>query len=193
MKRALLIISMSAFLIGCQSDQKTMVETDIYNADSDIIGKATVSEEPEGVKVKVALEGLEPGFHGIHVHEFPKCESPNFESAGNHWTIDDSKHGLMHPEGPHIGDMPNIEVGGDGTIADYEFVLSEATLKDGKGSVFSDEGKALIIHSGQDDGVSQPSGDSGERVACAVIKKDSELQEGTNPGEQVEQKEEEEA
>lgn len=193
MKRALLIISMSAFLIGCQSDQKTMVETDIYNADSDIIGKATVSEEPEGVKVKVALEGLEPGFHGIHVHEFPKCESPNFESAGNHWTIDDFKHGLMHPEGPHIGDMPNIEVGGDGTIADYEFVLSEATLKDGKGSVFSDEGKALIIHSGQDDGVSQPSGDSGERVACAVIKKDSELQEGTNPGEQVEQKEEEES
>lgn len=72
MKRALLIISMSAFLIGCQSDQKTMVETDIYNADSDIIGKATVSEEPEGVKVKVALEGLEPGFHGIHVHDFPK-------------------------------------------------------------------------------------------------------------------------
>ena len=193
MKRALLIISMSAFLIGCQSDQKTMVETDIYNADSDIIGKATVSEEPEGVKVKVALEGLEPGFHGIHVHEFPKCESPNFESAGNHWTIDDSKHGLMHPEGPHIGDMPNIEVGGDGTIADYEFVLSEATLKDGKGSVFSDEGKALIIHSGQDDGVSQPSGDSGERVACAVLKQGSELTEAKNPGEQAEQNEDEES
>ena len=99
------------------------------------------------MKVKVALEGLEPVFHGIHLHEFPKCESPNFE----------------------------------------------ATLKDGKGSVFSDEGKALIIHSGQDDGVRQPSGDSGERVACAVIKKDSELQEGTNTGEQVEQKEEEES
>ncbi|MBR7553598.1 superoxide dismutase family protein [Allobacillus sp. GCM10007491] len=193
MKRAILIISMTAFLIGCQSSQKTMVETDIYNADSDIIGKATISEEPEGVKVKVALEGLEPGFHGIHIHEFPKCEAPSFETAGNHWTIDDSKHGLMHPEGPHIGDMPNIEVGGDGTIADYEFVLPEATLKDGKGSIFSDEGKSLIIHSGQDDGVSQPAGNSGERVACAVIKKDSELQEGTNPGDQVEQKEEEES
>ncbi len=191
MKRAILFILLTIVLVGCQSNQETIVETDIYNADSDIIGKATFSEDPQGVKVQVALEGLEPGFHGIHIHEFPKCDGPDFESAGNHWTIDDSKHGLMHPEGPHIGDMPNIEIGGDGTVADYEYVLPEATLKDGNGSMFSDEGKSLIIHSGQDDGVSQPAGDSGERVACAVIQKDTEREDGTNPGDQVEKEEEE--
>ena len=191
MKRAILFILLTIVLVGCQSNQETIVETDIYNADSDIIGKATFSEDPQGVKVQVALEGLEPGFHGIHIHEFPKCDGPDFESAGNHWTIDDSKHGLMHPEGPHIGDMPNIEIGGDGTVADYEYVLPEATLKDGNGSMFSDEGKSLIIHSGQDDGVSQPAGDSGERVACAVIQKDTEREDGTNPCDQVEKEEEE--
>lgn len=191
MKRAILFILLTIVLVGCQSNQETIVETDIYNADSDIIGKATFSEDPQGVKVQVALEGLEPGFHGIHIHEFPKCDGPDFESAGNHWTIDDSKHGLMHPEGPHIGDMPNIEIGGDGTVADYEYVLPEATLKDGNGSMFSDEGKSLIIHSGLDDGVSQPAGDSGERVACAVIQKDTEREDGTNPGDQVEKEEEE--
>jgi|SRR5690625_2009145 len=180
------------FLVACQASETTTIETDIINGDYDTIGKATISEDPEGVKVEVSVEGLEPGFHGIHIHEFPKCEGPTFETAGNHWNIDDSKHGLMHPEGHHIGDMPNLEIGSDGS-ATFEYVISEATLKDGRGSIFSDGGKAIIIHDGVDDGVSQPAGDSGTRIACGIITKDVESTEGENPGEDVEEKEEEES
>ncbi|MGM8216506.1 superoxide dismutase family protein [Bacillaceae bacterium W0354] len=189
--RLLLLPMILIFLASCQASEKSIVETDIINQDYDIIGKAKFSEDPEGVKVEVSLEGLSPGFHGIHIHEFPKCEAPTFESAGNHWNIDDSKHGLMHPEGSHIGDMPNIEVEGDGTTT-FEYVLPEATLKDGRGSMFSDGGKALIIHETIDDGVSQPAGNAGTRIACAEITKDADLSEGDNPGEKIEKEKEEE-
>lgn len=189
--RRLFILLIFLLLVACQTNTTMLVETNIINKDYDIIGKASFQEDPKGVKVKVSLEGLPPGMKGIHIHEFPKCEAPTFESAGNHWNIDDSKHGLMHPEGSHIGDMPNIEVGSDGK-ATYEYVLPEATLKDGRGSMFSDGGKSLIIHSNIDDGVSQPAGNAGERIACAVITKDAEPTEGENPGDKVEEEKEEE-
>ncbi|PKR78192.1 superoxide dismutase [Halalkalibacillus sediminis] len=179
-------------MTACQADAATVYEVDIKNRDSDVIGKAKFQEDAGGVTVEVNVAGLTPGFHGIHLHEFPKCEPPTFESAGSHWTNDDSKHGLMHPDGHHIGDMPNIEVGGDGT-ATFEYLIADATLKDGKGSIFSDGGKALIIHEKIDDGVSQPSGDAGERMACGVIQKDSKstTEDASNPGDQVEDAEEE--
>ncbi len=187
-----LFLFLFVMLVSCQGNETTTIETDIMNEDYDTIGKASISEDPDGVKVEVSVEGLSPGFHGIHIHEFPQCEAPTFETAGNHWNIDDSKHGLMHPEGNHIGDMPNLEVDSDGS-ATYEYVIPEATLKDGRGSMFSDGGKALIIHDGMDDGVSQPAGDSGTRIACAIITRDTEPTKGENPGEDVEEEEEEES
>ncbi|RPF50296.1 superoxide dismutase family protein [Aquisalibacillus elongatus] len=189
--RILGLIVFCLFLTACQANDETIHEADIKNQNLDIIGKAKFQSDPGGVKLTVNLEGLEPGLHGIHLHEFPKCEPPTFESAGNHWSNQgDKKHGLMHPDGHHIGDMPNLEVSGDGT-ATFEYVIKEASLQDGKNSIFKDEGKALIIHSGQDDGVSQPAGDAGERAACAEIKKGEERSDGQNPGDQVEEQEEE--
>ncbi|MGP4072987.1 superoxide dismutase family protein [Piscibacillus sp. B03] len=191
MRKLLIGIGFLLILSACQADVESIYEADIKNQDLDIIGKAKFQSDPGGVKLTVNLEGLEPGFHGIHLHEFPKCEAPTFESAGNHWNNEgEKKHGLMHPDGHHIGDMTNLEVKEDGT-ATYEYVIEDATLQDGKGSLFKDGGKALIIHSDQDDGVSQPAGNAGDRVACAEVIKGQERSEGQNPGDQVEEQEEE--
>ena len=157
------------FLTACTSNtDEALKEVAMLNADGDKLGTATLTEDAEGVSIKLKLEGVEPGWHGIHVHEFAKCEPPDFASAGNHFNPEDSEHGLMNPEGPHLGDLPNVEADGDGKI-DVELELPEATLLDGKNSLTREDGTSLVLHDSPDDGYTQPSGDSGERIACGEI------------------------
>ncbi|WP_163971540.1 superoxide dismutase family protein [Oceanobacillus halotolerans] len=169
--RRLFFLIVLIFLMSCQSNGETARTIDMYNSDGDMIGTAALKESPDGVEVKLKLEGLKPGYHGIHVHEFPKCEGPEFKSAGNHFNPDGSEHGLMHPEGSHLGDMPNIEADGGGLV-DADLTIPEATLLDGKNSLLEGEGTSIVIHENQDDGVSQPGGNSGARIACGEIKRD---------------------
>ncbi|KGX89604.1 Cu-Zn superoxide dismutase [Pontibacillus halophilus JSM 076056 = DSM 19796] len=164
----------SAFLTGvlvlggCMNENRSSLEVQMYNASGDAIGTATLGEQSDGVGVKVSVTGLKPGLHGIHIHEFAKCEGPDFKTAGNHFNPDGKLHGLMNPEGAHVGDLPNIEADGSG-LAEAELVVQGATMKDGKKSLLRDEGTSIIIHENQDDGVSQPGGNAGERIACGVI------------------------
>lgn len=162
------MISVLLLLVSCKAQERSPLEVTMYNSSDDSIGTATFAEQPDGVQVKVTLEGLKPGLHGIHVHEYPKCESPDFKSAGNHLAPGGEEHGLMHPEGSHLGDLPNIEVGPDGTV-DAELMVNGATLMDDKNSLLKSDGTSLVVHEKQDDGVSQPGGDSGKRIACGVI------------------------
>ncbi|TFJ92793.1 superoxide dismutase family protein [Lentibacillus salicampi] len=171
MKRVLCMIMLLVFLTACQGNNETSRTVDMYNSSGDMIGTVKLTEGDGGVDFKIKLEGLEEGYHGIHVHEYPKCDQPDFTSAGNHFNPDGNQHGLMHPEGSHLGDLPNIETNSDGLV-DAELMLPEATLMDGKKSLLSGEGTSLIIHEGQDDGVSQPGGESGTRIACGLIAKD---------------------
>ncbi|WP_188453998.1 superoxide dismutase family protein [Virgibacillus oceani] len=167
--RFLLIIGL-LLLSSCQSNgDRTTRTIDMYNPSGDMIGTAALTEKPDGVQVKLKLEGLAPGFHGIHVHEYPSCLGPDFKSAGNHFNPEGKEHGLMHPEGPHLGDLPNIEADAGGLV-DAELMLPGATLLDGKKSILRGEGTSLVIDEGQDDGVSQPGGDSGPRIACGELK-----------------------
>lgn len=146
------------------------VLVDLKDTDGKTTGTAELSETKEGVKVHVEAEGLSPGKHGIHFHETGVCEMPDFKSAGGHFNPDGKEHGLEMSGGPHAGDLPNLEVGEDGTVDD-EFTTKLVTLEDDKkNSLLQDGGTALVIHAGEDDGESQPSGDSGDRVACGVIK-----------------------
>ena len=165
----LLMILLFVWLAACQGEVKTARTIDMYNASGDMIGTAALTEQPDGVQVKLKLEGLEPGFHGIHVHEYPKCEGPDFKSAGNHFNPEGKEHGLMHPEGPHLGDLPNVEADTSGLV-DAELMLNDTTLLEGKKSVLRGNGTSLVIHAEQDDGISQPGGDAGERIACGEIK-----------------------
>ncbi|MGM8365168.1 superoxide dismutase family protein [Virgibacillus sp. W0181] len=163
-------------LSACQTNAKTVKTINMYNTGGDMVGTAKLSETTGGVNIKLKLEGLNPGFHGIHVHEYPKCEGPDYKSAGNHLNPDGKEHGLMHPEGAHLGDLPNIEADAGGLV-EGDLMLAEATLLDGKKSLLKGEGTSLIITEKQDDGVSQPGGDSGERIICGEIAASAEVEE----------------
>ncbi|TRM13029.1 superoxide dismutase family protein [Lentibacillus cibarius] len=167
---AIVLVSLT-WLTACQENRETTRTVEMYNSSDDMIGTANLTEADAGVNVKLKLEGLEPGYHGIHIHEYPKCDAPDFKTAGNHLNPTGDQHGLMHPEGAHLGDLPNIEADADGLV-DAELMLPEATLLDGKKSLLDGEGTSLVITEGQDDGVSQPGGDSGARIACGLIAKD---------------------
>ncbi|GIO24927.1 superoxide dismutase family protein [Oceanobacillus sp. J11TS1] len=168
------------FLIsGCLLPHENSEMVEMYNADGDRVGTARLNETDGGVAVTLEVEGLNPGFHAIHVHEYGKCEGPDFSSSGNHFNPDGKEHGLLRTDGPHLGDLPNIEADAEGNVNE-ELVIAEATLKRGKNSLITNDGTSLIIHDGVDDGISQPAGESGDRIICGIIKQDKQSGEKEN-------------
>ncbi|SEO43586.1 superoxide dismutase, Cu-Zn family [Amphibacillus marinus] len=152
------------------ADAEEMVEVTLMNRDGQQVALARLTEKPAG-GVRIVLEGenLPPGEHGFHIHEAGECIPPDFESAGGHYNPTDKKHGFDHPEGPHAGDLPNITVKEDGTVY-AEVDAPMVTLKKGApNTLFPEQGTSLMIHADPDDYVSQPAGNSGERIACGVI------------------------
>jgi Cu-Zn family superoxide dismutase len=135
------------------------------------VGKATLTQTPAGVLIELEVSGLTPGVHAFHVHEKGVCDGPGkFVSAGGHYNVGGKQHGFMMAGGPHAGDMPNQQVGADGKLH-VSVLNANITLGSGSGTLFGPDGTALIIHAKQDDYKSQPAGDAGDRVVCAVIKK----------------------
>ncbi|GAB4074212.1 hypothetical protein GCM10028778_17150 [Barrientosiimonas marina] len=146
------------------------IEADLENGDQESVGTAKLEEKADGVNVTLKGENLPKGTHAFHIHAKGACEAPDFKSAKGHYNPDDTDHGFDTPNGPHAGDMPNIEVGENGTVT-QSFLVRDVTLdKDDDHSLTADGGTALVIHEGADDGESQPSGDAGNRLACGVIR-----------------------
>lgn len=146
------------------------IEVDLINPKGNITGKATLTEEKKGVNIHIEAWDLTEGAHGFHFHEKALCEPPTFESAGGHFNPTNAKHGFENPEGPHAGDLPNLEVGEDGTV-DENIVTDLVTLKKGeKNSLIREGGTSLMIHADPDDYKSQPAGNSGDRIACGVVR-----------------------
>lgn len=151
------------------SEEILMLTVEMMDSDGNAIGTAELSEEDAGVKVALEVEGLEEGIHGIHFHETGMCEGPDFETAGGHFNPADAMHGMDNPDGPHAGDLPNIEASSDGT-ASQEFTAENVTLAIGEeNSLLKEGGTALVIHAAEDDQTTDPSGDSGDRIACGVV------------------------
>lgn len=138
----------------------------LANADGAAAGSVTVTADASGALLLLLnVENVEPGEHGVHVHMTGLCEGPDFSSAGGHWNPTDAAHGLESPDGQHAGDMPNLEVGEDGT-GTLEYTLGGGATFEG---LLDEDGSAFIIHAGPDDQVTDPSGDSGDRIACGVF------------------------
>ncbi|MDQ0219620.1 superoxide dismutase family protein [Peribacillus cavernae] len=154
---------------GCaQQGNPKEVNVKMYNPDGDSLGTIKVQEQSKGVAFDIKLSGIESGEHAIHIHEKGKCAAPDFKSAGDHYNPDDKKHGLLHPEGAHAGDLPNLIVSDDGSTK-AKLTAPQVTLKEGKTSLFTMAGTSLVIHERKDDGMTQPAGDSGQRIACGEI------------------------
>ncbi len=127
--------------------------------------KVLLTEVPEGLKITADVSGLKPGaVHGFHIHEVGKCEGPDYKSAGNHFNPSESKHGGPASGMKHQGDLGNL-VANDKGVAKVEVIVES----NGKNSLEQYIGKSVIIHAKADDFSSQPSGDSGDRIACGVI------------------------
>lgn len=136
----------------------------LKTADGKDAGSVTATQEEGGIRLTINAMDMSPGEHGIHVHMTGKCEGPKFESAGGHWNPMGSKHGLSNPQGQHSGDMPNLVVASDGS-GKMDYLLGEAQL----GQMLDADGAALVIHAKADDQKTDPSGNSGDRLACGIF------------------------
>lgn len=142
-------------------------EISIVGTSGSEIGKASFTAAPQGVLIRVLVPagGLSPGWHGAHLHMVGDCsDTAKFEHAGAHIQKSSTYHGLLYEHGPESGDLPNISVAGDGS-ASVELFTSLITMSELQDA----DGSALIIHAKPDDHVSQPIGNAGDRVGCAVI------------------------
>jgi superoxide dismutase, Cu-Zn family len=131
------------------------------------LGTLTLTDSGESIAFAGRLTGLPPGEHGIHLHTAGQCDAPKFESAGDHWNPTNRKHGKDTPGGPHFGDLPNITVGQDGSVS-VQATTSGGTLRDANAALDRD-GSAVVVHAKRDDYKTQPSGNSGDRIACGVV------------------------
>ena len=164
------LLLLGTFSAGQASAQTAKVE--LRNAQGELLGPATLTQEVDGVTISVQVSKLPPGFHGFHVHAVGKCEPPGFTSAGGHF----NPAGHKHPA--HAGDLPNLLVGAGSasmTVKTDRFKIAD---------LFDADGSAVIIHANPDNHANIPdryrpapddstlaTGDAGGRLACGVITK----------------------
>ena len=172
-KRFVFLISLT--VAGCASiEPMGGAPVALLNASGQSIGSVRAWQTAGGVTFRIDASGLPHGIHGIHVHSVGRCEPPDFASAGPHWNPGARKHGMNNQAGPHAGDLPNVEVAANGVLA-TSVTLPGASLAVGAGAVIDADGAALVIHGQADDYVSDPSGNSGPRIACAVLQPVAEI------------------
>lgn len=176
--RSTLSVLTVAALPAVAADNPQRVETSLVNGQGDTIGTVSVEPLTSGVRLEIHAEGLAPGAHAVHLHTRGVCEGPDFKSAGGHFNPADASHGMpdgdeaLRDQDHHAGDMINQKVDDQGVL-DTVIVNPSVNLANGRNRLLDSDGTALVVHSASDDYRSQPSGDAGSRVACAVIERRS--------------------
>ena len=163
--RRLALFASSALLAACAlPDELGPIKgpsVALVNVAGASIGAVQAEPRAGGTYLRIAVQGLSPGDHGLHLHAVGRCDIPTFESAGAHWNPAGRQHGHLNPQGPHAGDLPNLTASANGRGA-LNFLVAGGSLADA-------DGTALVIHALPDDYRSDPGGNSGGRVACAVL------------------------
>ena len=168
-----LLLGVCWVLAGCDSDdreemrQEAIAEIRPTTASgSDVAGEALFTQDGDDIMLVVDIWNASPGLHAVHIHAMGDCSAADGTSAGGHWNPTDEDHGEWGGDSFHLGDLGNIPVDSDGTGT---FELTTDLWDMGTGSDLDIVGKAIIVHAGADDFVSQPSGAAGARIGCGVI------------------------
>ncbi|WEK02450.1 MAG: superoxide dismutase family protein [Candidatus Sphingomonas phytovorans] len=150
--------------VGAPVADGAVATASLRTADGADAGRVTAHEVTGGLRFTIDAKGLPPGTHGAHVHTTGTCTPPDFASAGGHWNPTGMKHGSMNPAGPHEGDLPNLIVGTDGR-GTLGITIPGATMA----GLLDADGSAIVVHAAADDLMTDPSGNSGARIACGVF------------------------
>jgi Cu-Zn family superoxide dismutase len=151
---------------GAVANTRTVI---LRDAAGRTVGSALLTPATEGVQVVLSASGLPAGVHGVHIHQTGQCDAPEFTTAGGHFNPTSRQHGTENPAGPHAGDLPNLTVdaNGRGTL---NGIARGVTLEGGgANSLRKSGGTSLMVHATADDYRTDPSGNSGARIACGVI------------------------
>lgn len=169
-KLADLTLGLFVMLLALPTPSAAKTKVALKDAQGKDVGSILLWDQgAPGIGLELHLHDLTPGEHAIHFHQVPKCEAPDFKSAGGHFNPDSKKHGFDSPDGHHAGDMKNFTVGADGKVT-VRLEDNDVTLNDGPHSLLTN-GAAIVVHAKADDYKTDPSGNSGDRVACGVISK----------------------
>jgi Cu-Zn family superoxide dismutase len=146
-----------------------VLNADLRDAEGRIRAHARVEQAGDSLRVRIEATGMSPGTYGAHVHTTGRCDAPTFTTAGPHWNPTGQMHGKDNPKGMHRGDLPNLMVGADGR-GSFEYTIPNAILSGMLPTKLVDEdGAAVVIHAKPDDYRTDPSGNSGDRIACGVL------------------------
>jgi len=173
--RGVAAVAMAGILAGCGAAMQTQgtgqpraFSQPIYDAGGQTVGQLTLTQRGrDSVRVVVEATRLPAGTHGTHLHATGRCDPPGFTTAGAHLNPTARQHGMRNPNGPHLGDLPNLTVGTNGTGRMEATVAG--SLSPGQAPLFDADGTALVVHATADDMVTDPSGNSGARIACSVV------------------------
>jgi Cu-Zn family superoxide dismutase len=168
----LAVVAGALLLAGCvrvgPPPGELIARAELRDAAGRSIGVATFHQVGAAVRVVVEAQGVPAGAKALHVHEVGRCDAPGFTSAGDHFNPMGRQHGSLNPAGQHAGDLPNLTVGPDGR-GRLESTSELFSLTVGPTSVFDADGSALILHGAPDDFRTDPTGNSGARIACGLI------------------------
>jgi len=165
--------AMAVMPTAAMADELREIEAEFINTDNQVVGSARLRQGQNATVIQIELQDLpgQAGPRAIHIHEHGTCEDydAGFQASGDHLNPEGRAHGLLHPDGPDAGDLPNFHVDDQG-YAWAEFSTQRASLDGSLGAnMLEDDGTALVIHENPDDHGSQPIGGAGDRIACAVI------------------------
>jgi Cu-Zn family superoxide dismutase len=159
----------SVILIPTSAVLAQRAGTSLRNAQGQVVGEASAARAGNLVRVRVSVHGFTPGVHGVHLHQTGRCDAPDFASAGPHWNPTSHQHGRRNPQGPHLGDLPNLQVGANGSGRIDFAVPVPAGAAAGANPLLDADGTAVVIHAAADDLRTDPSGNSGARIACGAL------------------------
>lgn len=166
-----LLVLGSVALAACQTPQEQasaqIATAAIMDRSGAQIGNARFYSQANEVTVAISLSGLSEGTRAVHLHTKGDCSAADFTSAGGHLNPHGKEHGSLNPAGKHLGDLPNIVIGANGTGA--VSALLDGAAPDVLADIFDDDGTAIIVHEGVDDYRTDPTGAAGGRIACGLV------------------------